>query len=144
MSAVRLTVLVINITPRIAPNQRWQRHNTGQLTSNAVILNAGQRECVEKAIRETCEFRQWNLQAVNVRTSHVHTVVVIGVKKPEIALNAFKSNSTRQMRENECWKSDKSPWADKGSNRFLWNERSVGLAIDYVINGQGDELPDFD
>jgi len=26
----------------------------------------------------------------------------------------------------------------------LWNERSVARAIDYVLYGQGDELPDFD
>jgi hypothetical protein len=37
-----------------------------------------------------------------------------------------------------------SPWADKGSKRKLWNERSVARAIDYVLYGQGDELPDFD
>ena len=37
-----------------------------------------------------------------------------------------------------------SPWADKGSKRKLWNERSVARAIDYVMNGQGDDLPDFD
>jgi hypothetical protein len=35
-------------------------------------------------------------------------------------------------------------WADKGSKRKLWNEQSVARAIDYVLNGQGDELPDFD
>jgi len=37
-----------------------------------------------------------------------------------------------------------SPWADKGSKRHLWNERSLALAIDYVINGQGGDLPDLD
>jgi xanthine dehydrogenase molybdopterin-binding subunit B len=26
----------------------------------------------------------------------------------------------------------------------LWNERSIERAIDCVINGQGDDLPDFD
>jgi hypothetical protein len=29
-------------------------------------------------------------------------------------------------------------------NRNLWTERSVERAIDYVLFGQGDELPDFD
>jgi hypothetical protein len=48
------------------------------------------------------------------------------------------------MRENGCWPSTKSPWADKGSTRYLWNEESVARAVDYVINGQGDDLPDFD
>jgi hypothetical protein len=26
----------------------------------------------------------------------------------------------------------------------LWNEKSVARAIDYVLYGQGDDLPDFD
>ena len=62
----------------------------------------------------------------------------------ERALTAFKANATRQMREDGCWRRDSSPWAEKGSNRYLWNERSVAQAIDYVLYGQGDEPPDFD
>jgi REP element-mobilizing transposase RayT len=84
------------------------------------------------------------LHAVNVRTNHAHAVVSIGVVKPERALNAFKANATRQMREDGNWPQTHSPWADKGSKRHLWTERSVALAIDYVLNGQGEDLPDFD
>ena len=79
-----------------------------------------------------------------MRTNHVHAVVSIGDKKPELALNAFKANATRQMRVDGGWCREESPWVDKGSKRSLWNEQSVERAIDYVVNGQGDELPDFD
>jgi hypothetical protein len=48
------------------------------------------------------------------------------------------------MREKNCWNYSYSPWADKGSRRRLWNERSIEMAVDYVINGQGDELPKFE
>jgi REP element-mobilizing transposase RayT len=109
-----------------------------------VVLNSQQRSCVEDALKETCELRHWSLLASNVRTNHAHTVVSIGMKKPEIALNAFKANATRKMRESGCWTSGSSPWADKGSKRYLWNEASVERAIEYVLFGQGDELPDFD
>ena len=61
-----------------------------------------------------------------------------------LLLNAFKANATRKMRENGCWTSESSPWADKGSKRYLWNEASVARAIEYVLFGQGDDLPDFD
>src|SRR5438132_818331 len=71
-------------------------------------------------------------------------VVSIGEKKPEVALNAFKANATRQIRQDGNWLREHSPWVAKGSKRNLWNERSVEPAIDYVINGQGDDLPDFD
>ena len=84
------------------------------------------------------------MYAINVRTNHAHSVVAAGEKKPEIVLNAFKANATRKMRESGCWQSTMSPWADKGSKRSLWNEESIARAVDYVINGQGDDLPDFD
>jgi hypothetical protein len=77
-------------------------------------------------------------------SNHAHVVASIGTKKPTRALGALKANATRQMREDGCWPFEHSPWVDKGSCRYLWNERSVERAIDYVINGQGDELPEFD
>jgi hypothetical protein len=32
----------------------------------------------------------------------------------------------------------------KAAKGDCWNEQSVARAIDYVVNGQGDDLPDFD
>ena len=83
------------------------------------------------------------MQAINIRTNHVHTVVSSN-KNPESVLNAFKANATRHLRKAGLWAHSFSPWADKGSKVRLWNEKSVANAIDYVLNGQGDDLPDFD
>ena len=131
-------------SPYAAANENRDRHNKGLLKCAPVILDASRRASVETAIRETCLFREWTLRALNVRTNHVHAVVSIGSKKSELALNAFKANATRQMRQDGCWQEDFSPWVDKGSKRHLWTERSVERAIDYVVNGQGDELPELD
>ena len=109
-----------------------------------VVLDSFRRGSVEKAIRETCSIRNWPLKALNVRTNHAHAVVAAGAKKPEIVLNALKGNATRHMRDDGLWNHEHSPWAEKGSKRMLWNERSVANAIDYVLNGQGDDLPNFD
>jgi REP element-mobilizing transposase RayT len=131
-------------SPRLPPEQKWLDINTKRLRDEPVTLDANQRGCVEAAARETCKFRQWYLHAINVRTNHVHLVVSIGDKKPELALNAFKANATRMMKQAGCWNRTYSPWADKGSIRYLWNEKSVQRARDYVLYGQGDDLPDFD
>jgi REP element-mobilizing transposase RayT len=131
-------------TPYIPPNPNWQNHNKKTLKGEAVKLDARRRTLIEEAIREVCQYRSWLLRAFNVRTNHVHTVVSIGTAKPDAALNAFKAYATRKMRQNGCWLEEHSPWADKGSKRRLWNERSIEKAVDYVINGQGEELPDFD
>lgn len=122
----------------------WEQSNRAKLKSDPVKLDAARRRACIEAISETCAIRKWTLLAKNIRTNHVHTVVDVGLKEGELALNAFKANATRRMREDDCWEFEHSPWARKGSCRRLWNERSVARAIDYVINGQGNDLPDFD
>ena len=131
-------------TPHIAGNDDWKKYNRKLLIGEPVGLSADRRRSVREAIRETCTIRSWSLLAINIRTNHVHTVVNTGGKIGELALNAFKANATRQMREDGCWPRDRSPWADKGSCRRLWNEQSVANAIEYVLYGQSDALPDFD
>ena len=131
-------------SPYMPPNEKWRRYNEKRLKVPPLILNAKQRHAIESAIRETCQIRKWSLYAMNIRTNHVHTVVSASQKKPSLVINAFKANATRQLREEGSWRHPFSPWADKGSKRRLWNERSVARAIDYVLNGQGDDLPDFD
>jgi hypothetical protein len=63
--------------------------------------------------------------------------VVSANRKPGLVLNAFKANATRQFRGEGLW-------LHPFSKRKLWNEQSIAKAIDYVINGQGGDLPDFD
>jgi REP element-mobilizing transposase RayT len=130
-------------SPYLPPNENWQRYNVNQLKRAPFTMDVKQRKAVEAAIRDTCQHRGWSLLAINVRTNHVHTVVTAN-RKSSLVLNAFKANATRQLREDKLWQHSFSPWADKGSKRKLWNERSVGRAIDYVLYGQGDDLPDFD
>jgi REP element-mobilizing transposase RayT len=130
-------------SPYLPPNERWHQYNSRQLGQEPVTLDAAQRNSVERAIRETCALRNWVLSAVNVRTNHVHLVISAADLSPGRALNALKANATRQMRRDGCWTNSRSPWADKGSERYLWNQRSIELAIDYVINWQGGPLPDL-
>ena len=59
-------------------------------------------------------------------------------------LNDFKSYSTRKLREHGEWNYGHSPWVDKGSKRNLWNEDHIAAAQNYVVNGQGGPLPEFD
>jgi REP element-mobilizing transposase RayT len=130
--------------PLIQQNKPWHDYNNQTLKQEPVTLDEGQRRSVEHAIRQTCELREWLLQAVNVRTNHVHLVAAIGGARPGSALNAFKANATRQMRQDGVWPHSTSPWVAGGSKRYLWNQRSISRALDYVINGQGGPIPDLD
>lgn len=131
-------------SPYIQENATWQNYNEGRLRSDPFNLDANGRRIVEAAVRETCDIRGWLLRAINVRTNHVHTVISIGDTKPMVALKSLKSNATRKLREEGVWQEQHSPWAQMGSRRYLWTERSLELAIGYVIDGQGGDLPDFD
>ena len=143
-NAVPLIVFTIKYgSPYIPPNDRWHLYNQQQLKSKPLILGARERKSIEAAIRETCQIREWSLLAINIRTNHVHTVVIAN-RDPENVLTAFKANATRELRERHLWQDDFSPWVRKGSKRKLWNEQSVARAIDYVLYGQGEDLPDFD
>lgn len=131
-------------TPKIRPEPQWHEINKERLIGKPVVLSAKQRRCVRRAVKETCRIRRWSLLAINIRTNHVHVVVGAPTKSPGIVLNALKANSTRLMREKGCWENESSPWVDKGSTRYLWNERGVNLACEYVEFGQGDDLPEFE
>lgn len=130
--------------PFIKENKIWEAENRNRLKGEPTTLNAKQRKSVEQTIREVCEFKNWILYAVNVRTNHIHIVVSIGNHSAKSALNAFKAYSTKKLRQNNFWDHEHSPWSDKGSERYLWNEKSLETAIEYVISGQGGKLPEFD
>jgi REP element-mobilizing transposase RayT len=108
-----------------------------------VKLNAYQRPVVENAIRDVCKHRGYRLIAINVRTNHVHTVVSAQIK-PEPILQAFQAYATRKLREAGLLSRSVRPWSRHGSTPYLWKEKHVERAIDYVLNGQGDDLPSFD
>ena len=112
-------------SPRIPRRAARHEYNLTIMKQDPVILNAQQRAAVEEAIIEVCDYRKWSLLAINVRTNHFHVVTITPELKPGRSLNAFKAYATRKMRERGCWKSDRSPWVDKGSERWLWNEASA-------------------
>ena len=103
------------------------------------MLDARKRLIVEQAVREVCDYRRYVLRAINVRTNHVHSVVT-ALQEPEPSLEAFKSYSTRALRRAGVISQTLKPWVRHGSTIYLWKERDVAKAIEYVMLSQGDEL----
>ena len=129
--------------PRAVASRRRETEHRNRLKSPPFLLDAAARTLVGKTICEVSNFRGWRLLAINVRTNHVH-VVVSGVENAAKMLNDFKAYSTRQLREMGSWKFEHSPWVEKGSRRNLWTDAHIGAACDYVMYGQGEDLPEFD
>ncbi|MDQ3749305.1 MAG: transposase [Acidobacteriota bacterium] len=130
-------------TLKIHFNPNLAKHEISLLKHPPIKLNAQQRIVVENAIRKVCETRLYKLFALQVRTNHVH-VVVSAVGKPEFIMNSFKAYSTRHLRKNGLLADKSKLWSRHGSTRYLWTESHIEMAVDYVINEQGDDLPNFD
>jgi len=113
------------------------------LKNPPMYFDAARRSAVEATIKEVCSFREIGLPAIHVRTNHAH-VVILTTHRPEPIMNAFKSYATRRLRENGLIGSKDRVWSRHGSTRYLWTAEHVSSAVEYVVNGQGDELPKFD
>ena len=127
----------------MAPRPRLQEAETKQLEHPPFTLDERQRRVVEGAVREVCLHRKYLLRGITVRTDHAHTVVT-ATHKPEPMLDAFKAYSTRALRQAGLLDREAKPWARHGSTIYLWKERDVEKAMEYVLLGQGEELPPFD
>jgi REP element-mobilizing transposase RayT len=126
-------------TPKIEPNNRLANSDRNHLKYPPQHLDARKRAVVENAVMEVCEHRRYILRAFNIRTNHVHTVVS-AMRKPEPILIAFQAYSTRALRKNKLTVPGVKPWSRHGSTIYLWKEKDVEKAIDYVLFGQGDDL----
>ncbi|HEX8738050.1 MAG TPA: transposase [Pyrinomonadaceae bacterium] len=124
-------------TPDLIANKNLETLMRKNMQQRSVILNKEQRNIVEEAIKEVCRHRRYDLQAVNVRSNHLHAVVSAQIK-PEIIADAFKKYATRKLREENLISKEISVWSRGRSRRYLWKPRHVALAIEYVLNEQDD------
>lgn len=105
-----------------------------------VILDQPMRLVAELAIRQHCEFRGWDLHALNVRTNHAHLVVTTEDTSAAHALMQIKARATRLLREREMSPAGVPVWARHGSTRILWKEDDLVEVVDYVLFRQGSPL----
>ncbi|MCE9531246.1 MAG: transposase [Planctomycetes bacterium] len=105
------------------------------MTEDACILTPEQRLAVEAQIAETCEFRRWNLHAVNCRSNHAHAVVTADVANPKKIRIDLKAWATRVLK-NKFDENRENWWAERGSIRFLNTVEELFRCITYVCDGQ--------
>ncbi|MFG0283127.1 MAG: transposase [Phycisphaerales bacterium JB039] len=111
---------------RIAPSSNAPRS----------FLTRRRARLVERAIRDHCLHRGWTLRAINVRSNHVHVVVLGADLAPEPIMKQLKDWATRRLREAEYVPGQGRVWTAHGSTRYLFTVESVEMAADYVINRQ--------
>jgi len=130
-------------TPFLPPDPIREGEMLANLRESPYLLNETRRTVVLDTIREVAQYRRWQIHAAHVRTTHVH-IVVTAEAKPEKVMSDFKAYASRRLKERLSEPADCKRWTQHGSTRYLWTEESVGVAIEYTLNGQGEPLAVFD
>ena len=112
-----------------------ERSARALLRHEPVVLGDAARAAVERAIRQHASFRGWELEALNVRTNHVH-LVVRAAREPDRVMSEFKARATRALREAGLAADGTTIWTRHGSTRHLHTDESRVRAIRYVLEGQ--------
>ena len=107
------------------------------MTANPYALGPEERLIVLKAIQDVCAGCGYALNAVHVRTNHVH--VVVGAQDdPEDVMGRLKGRASFEL--NRCDGRSRKRWSRHGSTRYLWTEEEVVSAVNYVLFGQGEMM----
>ncbi|MFA6044456.1 MAG: transposase [Phycisphaerales bacterium] len=124
-------------TPRLPPDRKRLEHAEFLMAQPAFILSPEMRTTVDSAIRLHAEKREWRVLALNVRSNHVHVCVAkTGHYTPELVMQQFKAWATRGLIAAGHATRDRKAWTRHGSTRYINDEESLGVAIDYVKNRQ--------
>ena len=89
-----------------------------EMKEEPVLFDKAERVCVLAAVKEVCNFRGYELRAVNIRSNHLHAVVSANTK-PDKITNEFKAYATRSLRQSGLIEKDKTVWARGRSRRYL-------------------------
>ncbi len=123
--------------PRLDASPSFVARDARQLKHDPFTLSDADRKVVGTTVRDHCERRGWNLNALNVRTNHVH-VVCTAPDPPEKVMGEFKAWSTRRLRQSRPGIPDRL-WTSHGSTRWIDSESSFQRAITYVRDEQGSQ-----
>jgi len=106
-------------TPRMFQSQILNDFMKQEMKEQLVLFDKAERVCVLAAVKEVCDFRGYELLAVNIRSNHLHAVVSANTK-PDKITNEFKAYATRSLRQSGLIEKDKTVWARGKSRRYLW------------------------
>ena len=115
-----------------------------KMKEDACLLSPSERRIVESQVAETCAYRDWVLYAVNCRSNHMHLVIGAADTNPRKIRVDVKAWCTRRLKERSNPKRE-NWWAERGSQRYVFDEESLSTVMQYVTEAQDrkhfDRLP---
>lgn len=130
-------------SPLIEPDQKRVSTEKRQMDQPPYGMDGCRREAVLAAMVERCSERSWTLRAAHVRSNHVHLAIDAGIR-PDKVMNDLKAYASRCLNQLRLDEPARKRWARHGSTRWLWNQRSVSDAIQYVVSRQGAPMSVFE
>lgn len=107
-----------------------------KMTESQCLLSVAEREIVVAQVSETCDYRGWQLFAVDCRSNHAHIVIGVSDTNPKKIRIDIKAWCTRRLKEKSN-PNRRNWWAERGSIRWIWNRQSLVKVVEYVGLAQG-------
>lgn len=119
----------------VPPDPMLESSRANTLKQKPFMLTDKMRDAVDAAIREVCEYRNWKLHALNVRTNHIHVIIGLADDRHAV-IRDLKAYSTRRLRKEGLIGKDREVWTKRCGHRYLFDEDYLHQAIHYVLHGQ--------
>jgi REP element-mobilizing transposase RayT len=100
-------------------------------------LTHQERATVLAEICRVGAFREWQLHAAHVRSTHLHMVVTTSLP-PEKVVGEIKSYTSRAL--NQAFGYKRKRWVRHGSTVWLWDHARFRNAVEYVVFEQGKPM----
>lgn len=121
--------------PTNFPDPHRENIARARMGHSVFVMTPAVREAVDRAIRDACGWRGWEVLALNVRTNHVH-LVLAGDPVGGTPVVTLKARVSRALWEAGKVSKDQPIWSRGGSHRILRRTAELEAAMDYVINRQ--------
>lgn len=125
--------------PFLPPDEVLLNKEADRMKQDSYIIDNARASVILNAIRETARYRQWNLLAAHVRSTHVH-IVIQALIRPEKVLNDLKAYASRALNQAGYENSERRRWTRHGSTRYLWKVEDLEKVTHYVLHEQGEAM----
>lgn len=130
-------------TPFLDANAGRLRHETDAMRQPPYLLDESRRRVVCDAIVGLASEKGWHLQAMHVRSNHVH-VVVEADREPGRLMSDMKARASRRLNLAGLDDRQRIRWTRHGSTRHLFRPDDVEAKIRYVLLEQGEPMAVYD
>ena len=129
--------------PFVEPDALREAQSRERMKQPEYTMQAGEREIVRDAIVALCREKGWQLQAVHVRSNHVHVVVAVDREAGRV-MSDLKARASRELTRAGLDDAKRKRWTRHGSTLHLFDEATVADKIDYTLNRQGAPMAWYD